>query len=201
MKFLHLAGCLAIWVPNVFAFSISLRACLDRPSQASAQSSTDTFPVLYNNQYGGFGYSKKAISEYNKRVPAGAAKIKVGTGQGIASQALLGKSKVDHEKYAYEIDRGDPLMVQVCEKLGNEASDKYANITIAQVPRKFEKHYFIGEYDGLESVQIDFKGYQLDTIKSIVSDDTIPSKVQVEMVRDILLEKDPEEDSDGEDSD
>ena len=166
----------------------------------TAMKSDDTFPVLYNNQYGGFGYSRKAIEEYNKRVPAGAAKIKTGTGQGIFSQALLGKSEVDQEIYVHEIDRGDPLMVQVCKDLGNDANETYSMIAIAQVPRKFEKHYYIGEYDGLESVQIDFKRYQLDTIKSIVSDGTIASQVQVEMVRDVLLEKKPEEDSDGEDS-
>jgi hypothetical protein len=161
--------------------------------------SDDTFSVLYNNQYGGFGYSDEALKEYNKRVPAGMAKIKVGTGQGIFSQALLGNSEVAGEKHAHEIDRGDPLMVQVCKDLGDEANKKHAKIAIAQVPRKFEKHYFIGEYDGLESVQINFKGYQLDTIKSIVLDDTIPSQVQVEMVRDVLLEQKPKEDSDDSD--
>ncbi len=78
-------------------------------------------------------------------------------------------------------------MVEVCSELGDEANGKYAKIAVREVPRKFEKHNFIGEYDGLEKVQIDFPRYRLDRIKSIVTDDSISSDVKVKMTEDTLL--------------
>ncbi len=80
-------------------------------------------------------------------------------------------------------------MVQICSELGKEANREYAKIAIAQVTRKFEKHYVIGEYDGLENVQIDFRGYQLDRIKCIVNDDSTSSDDKLRMTQDVLLEK------------
>ena len=154
--------------------------------------SGETFPVLYNSCYGGFGYSQKAVEEYNKRLPAGATEIDVTVGNGIFSRTLCqGTKKEDgsDQKFVWDIERGDPLMVQICLELGDEANAQYAKIAIKEVSRKFEKHYVIGEYDGLEQVQIDFKRYQLDKIKRIVNDDSISSEVKVKMTQDTLLEE------------
>ena len=157
--------------------------------------SGETFPVLYNNCYGGFGYSKKAVEEYNKRLPAGSTKINVEVGGGLFSRMLCEGTKEEggsEQKFVWEIERGDPLMVQICLELGDEANGKHAKIAMREVPRKFEKHYVIGEYDGLEQVQIDFKRYQLDKIKRIVNDDSISSEVKVKMTQDTLLEEEEE---------
>ena len=160
------------------------------------------FPVLYNSCYGGFGYSTKAIEENNKRLPVGSSQIDAGRGQGMFSQLLVygeeGKTGPNQavEKYAWDIERHDPLMVQVCLDLGDEASGEHAKISIKQVPTKFKKHYFIGEYDGLESVNIDFKKYQLDKIKCIVNDDSISSTMQAKLTREVLLEVKDDEDED-----
>jgi hypothetical protein len=180
----------AILMPDMLACSIPLRSF---SGQASARISGEMFPVLYNNCYGGFGYSVKAIEEYNKRLPAGSTKINVDVGSGPFSRAYHDGTKQEDGsdmKFVWHIERGDPLMVQVCSQLGDEANGEYAKIAVQQVPRKFEKHYFIGEYDGLEKVQIDFPRYQLDKIKSIVTDDSISSEVKVKMTQDTLLEED-----------
>ena len=193
MKTLQLLA-LSIWIKDVLAFSVSLRSCSYQKSNACAISPSETIPVLYNNRHGGFRYSKKALNEYNKRLPSGAAKIDVERGQGrfsraYAEHARKAETNQVEKKSAWDIKRHDPLMVQVCSKLGVEANGEYAEIAIAQVPRKFENHYYIAEYDGLESVEIDFQGYQLDRIKSIVQQDSLSSDDKVKMTRDVLLEE------------
>ena len=185
---IHFLLLLANLIPDMLACSIPLRSC---SGPASAGISGETFPVLYNNQHGGFDYSRKAVEEYNKRLPAGSTKIKLDVGNGPFSRAFAQGTKSEDgsdQKFVWDIKRSDPLMVQVCSELGDEANGNYAKIAIREVPRKFEKHYCIAEYDGLEQVQIDFKRYQLDRIKSIVSDDSISSDVKVKMTQDTLVE-------------
>ncbi len=144
---------------------------------------------------GGFGYSTNAVEKYNKRLPAGERKISVEFNIGPVAIALTEEMKLEagsnavNEKCTWDIDRGDPLMVQICSELGKEANGEYSKIAIAQVPRKFEKHYVIGEYDGLENVQIDFRGYQPDRIKCIMNDDSTSSDDKVRMPQDVFLEK------------
>ncbi len=155
---------------------------------------TSSFPVLYNSCYGGFGYSAKAVEEYNKRLPAGSTQIDVKYHHGFFTRMLVEDREksagpnAEVKKYVWNIERHDPLMVQVCTELGAEANGEHAEIAIQQVQCRFKNHYCIGEYDGHESVSIDFQKYQLDKIKCIVNDDSISSDVKVKMTSDVLLE-------------
>ena len=129
----------------------------------------DAVPVLYNNCYGGFGFSDKAIDEYNRRLPAGSTQV----------------------KYEWEIGRADPLMVQICRELGDEADEEISKIAIGEVPRKFKDHLLIHEYNGLETVQIDIQRYKLDRINGILSDKVVSNDDKVKMAQEVLLEKNP----------
>ena len=82
--------------------------------------------VVYNNCFGGFGLSRKAIKRYEK---------------------LSGK-KV---RYSTDIDRHDPFLVQAVEELGRKANTPLSDLQIAAIPGN---RYSIEEYDGSEVVNV-----------------------------------------------
>jgi hypothetical protein len=49
-----------------------------------------------------------------------------------------------------EIDRDDPILVQVVEELGNEANGDCAKLRVVEIPDGVE--WIIEEYDGLEHI-------------------------------------------------
>ena len=82
--------------------------------------------VVINSCYGGFGLSNKALDMYKQ---------------------LSNKSEV----YAHELDRTDPILIQVVETLDAEADGFYAKLRIIEIPDDVE--WEITEYDGHESVE------------------------------------------------
>lgn len=119
----------------------------------------DTLPILYNCTYGGFQFSKRAVEEYNKRKDT--------------SEPDLDST------YHLEFDRTNSLMVQIVSELGDEASSQFAKIKLAHIPSRFEHHFKIEEYDGLESVIILYDKYAVDKIREILSDDKLTSESKV----------------------
>ena len=123
--------------------------------------------VVYNACYGGFGLSKEACQRYWDI-----------QGQSIwFEDALWGftvwlvppeerleqkewSSMTGDERFAYNkahseqtwynrnVDRHDPVLVQVVEELGDKANGEYAKLRIEEVYGS----YRIDEYDGNESV-------------------------------------------------
>lgn len=152
------------------------KLCYTSHCPVNAKMTAETFPVLYNDRYGGFSFSKQAIQEYNKRLPAGSTLL-------------------DESSYEHDLSRDDPLMVQVIKELGPEANGKYAKIAMEEVPIKFKKHFLIGEYDGLENVQIDFQGYQMDKIRGILKDDSLSNEAKVQMTQHALDEVEYEDET------
>ncbi len=83
--------------------------------------------IVYNNCYGGFGLSQKAVDMYKE----------------IKNEELLGFD-------AYNIPRYDPILVQVVETLGKDASARFADLQITEI----QGHLFrIQEYDGMEWIE------------------------------------------------
>jgi len=50
----------------------------------------------------------------------------------------------------WNIDRDDPLLIQVIDELGEEANDKYSELKIVEIPDDIE--WEIDEYDGMETI-------------------------------------------------
>jgi len=84
--------------------------------------------IVYNTCYGGFGLSKEAIARYWE---------------------IRGEIPSD-DWYAYEVNRGDPILVQVVEELGKDANDGFSKLAIRELEPGTQ--YRIDEYDGYESV-------------------------------------------------
>lgn len=84
--------------------------------------------VVYNACFGGFSLSPKAVTRYWE---------------------LKGEAEPEGW-YNRNVDRADPILVQVVEELGDEASGSFANLQIEDVPAGAK--WRIDEYDGSESV-------------------------------------------------
>ena len=81
--------------------------------------------IVYNACYGGFGLSPKAIRRYYE---------------------LGGKTES-----VYDIERTDPILVQIVEELGEKANSLYANLRIIDLEPG--TRYRITDYDGFESIE------------------------------------------------
>ncbi len=117
--------------------------------------------VLYNACFGGFTLSEQALRKY--------CEVK-----GIqCSQDRL-----------YSVDCGvprhDPDMVAVVRALGKAANGPCTDIKVKELPRKFLNYYYIEEYDGYESVCIDYKQSRLDRIRAAVENTTAFENATVE---------------------
>jgi hypothetical protein len=88
--------------------------------------------VVINKCFGGFGLSELAQKEYLKR------KVKKWTK----------KEKADF--YDRDVDRADPDLVAVVEKLGDKANGWAADLKVVDIPDKVK--YIIDDYDGVESI-------------------------------------------------
>jgi len=95
--------------------------------------------VLYNACYGGWGVSKKAIELYKLR--------------------NVNFNSINSNLYEDELCRTDPILIQIYNELGKEFNGSYSRIQIKKIPKKYENYYNICEYDGLESIKIDYTNY------------------------------------------
>ena len=130
-------------------------------------------PVLYNQCYGGFSFSTAAVKLYNEL--------------GAAS----GAPSLSSESMARDISRTDRVMAAVVDQLGTAANGLCAEIGVAWVDERFEDYVEISEYDGSESVVIDFMGYKLRQIQNVVECDE-QDEYKIAKIKDILAEAEPE---------
>jgi hypothetical protein len=103
--------------------------------------------VLYCDVYGGWNLSKKAIKMYRER-----------TGK-------INTENPEDNIYFLYIERHDPILLEIYKELGKEFDGKYSQSEIEEIPKKYENYYTITEYDGLETVVIDYHKYDKDMYK------------------------------------
>lgn len=102
--------------------------------------------IVYNACYGGFSLSDKAIARY--------AELK---GLNLVPEknefSFINWKDADTGEYFFDrdLDRTDPILVQVVEELGDEADGRCASLVIEEVPAG--TLYRITEYDGAESLK------------------------------------------------
>lgn len=96
----------------------------------------ETIEVMYNDAYGGFGFSEKALKMYceKKRIEYDS------------------NNKWFTIKMSDKIDRHDIDMLEIVKELGSEANGSHCKIKIEKIPAKYKETYKISEYDGLETV-------------------------------------------------
>lgn len=132
--------------------------------------------VVINRCYGGFGLSHKAVMEYAKIkgfklypfVETRNASGKLNfhkhrpykEGEDVflihySRKPLTKKGTFDDNSYFSdnEIERNDPALIQVVEKLGKEADGHCAKLGIIEIPDNVNWH--VEEYDGIEHIAED----------------------------------------------
>ena len=130
-----------------------------------------SLPVLYNRCYGGFNFSDAAVDLYNEIVErTGGPRI---------------------PSMAYDLKRTDRVMAMVVDELKEASYGLCASIGVAWVEEKFEDYVIVDEYDGCESVSIDFKRYKLDQIRVVVESKEADSW-KVMRIGEILAEDEPD---------
>jgi len=83
--------------------------------------------VVINRCYGGFGLSEDALTEFKNR-----------------------KGITDSDFWELDIDRDDPVLVQLVEEMGEAVDSRYSELKVVDIPDDVE--WTIMEYDGLEWV-------------------------------------------------
>lgn len=98
--------------------------------------------IVINDDWGGFGISFEAMQLYAK-----------------LSGFTLATDDYDNEYlipssgtqiYDSDLQRDDPILIQVIEQLGNKANGIHASLKIVEIPDDVE--WVIQEYDGIEHV-------------------------------------------------
>ena len=90
---------------------------------------SNTTKIVYNACYGGFGLSRKAINRYWE----------------------IQGEPCPKNWYDSDMNRTDPILVQVVEELGKKASGFAADLVIEELPKG--TLYRINECDGYESIE------------------------------------------------
>ena len=92
----------------------------------------ETFKVVINACFGGFGLSGEARAMWRER-------------KGITADARA--------TYADELARDDADLIAVVEELGEKANSTYSQLKVVEVPMWLtEKGWTIEEYDGWEHI-------------------------------------------------
>lgn len=113
------------------------------------------YSVVYNDCFGGFGLSDEAIIRYHELKGVQIYNIKTEFLSYFFYEDLNGRSIAQMQEddaeqfYCWELDRHDPILVQVVQELGEKANGDYANLAIQQISGN---RYRIDEYDGQETV-------------------------------------------------
>ena len=102
--------------------------------------------VLYNACYGGWGISPKAYELYKTR------------NNNVSPRGKIKKI------------RTDPILIQIWHELGPDFDTKYSKTEIDIFPKKYANYITFTEYDGSESVDIDYAQYELDNIKNKIKE-------------------------------
>ena len=119
--------------------------------------------VVYNACYGGFGLSKEAVLRYAELKGITLYEYKDPKFGDMGFHMWIRVPQEEYDKMNREqqnglwfsdddIDRDDPILVQVVEELGSEkASGRCANLVVEEIPKGTA--YRITEYDGYETIE------------------------------------------------
>lgn len=113
----------------------------------------DTITILYNNSYGGFAISNKALELYNNR----------------KKEIKLDVTQANDYDFFWGCNRHDQILVNIFNELGDEFGKSYSKIKSYTIPKIYEKYYDITDYDGLEKVIVNIEKYKLDKINEILN--------------------------------
>ena len=104
--------------------------------------------IVINRDFGGYGLSDQAVREYGKRKGLNL----VEDGPDDHGFTYFYVNEIDENNYFSdrEIERDDPVLVEIVERLGSEANGRYSDLKIVEIPDDVD--WEIMEYDGMEHI-------------------------------------------------
>ena len=133
--------------------------------------------IVINTVHGGFGLSPKAQRRYlelvgkecyfYKHIAASKNYIHIDDDEAKKSMFTLtvtkyfgeGVDTIPTDAYwtDWNIDRDDPLLIQVINELGEESNDKYSELKIVEIPDDIK--WEIDDYDGVETIHEEHRSW------------------------------------------
>ena len=118
-------------------------------------------PLLLNTSYGGFSLDKQTI---------------------IAIQDLFNNKSKGEFDY-YEVKRHDEDLISTVVKGGlRESSGSCCVLSIEYIPSEFLEFYYIDEYDGFESIKLDYSKYLMTKLDLITNNKELSSEQKIEEI-------------------
>jgi len=104
--------------------------------------------IVINRDFGGYGLSDQAVREYGKRKGLNL----VEDGPDDHGFTYFYVNEIDENNYFSdrEIERDDPVLVEIVERLGSESNGRYSDLKIVEIPDDVD--WDIMEYDGMEHI-------------------------------------------------
>lgn len=106
--------------------------------------------IVINTKHGGFGLSKEAKFLYLERA---GIEYTIVAGPDRHTESLYGP-QIEVNKDVWredDIDRDDPILVDLVRQMGSKADGNHAKLKIVEVPAGVK--WNVAEYDGLEWVE------------------------------------------------
>lgn len=110
--------------------------------------------LIYNNCYGGYIISKKVLKLYNKKMKE----------MNPDFVPIVNSTNLFYNRH-------DPVLVDIYNEFGNKLNEEYTDVKLKKIPKIYENHYTIKDYDGLEKVVIEYDKYKVDKVKEILKED------------------------------
>lgn len=110
--------------------------------------------IAINCCYGGFSLSSRAVRLLAERNPK-----------------VYGDLNPEYGYLDYDDDRSESTLVSLIEELGSMASGPHANLRVVEIPDGVP--WFISEYDGSESVKINWRALCAEYVSASELDEGI----------------------------
>lgn len=105
--------------------------------------------IVINKKHGGFHLSKEAILLYGEKKGLNIIAEEDKVIKGL-NHYFLNEEKEESSFAEWEIERNDPVLIEVVEQLGDLANSRYAKLKIVEVPDDVK--WYIHDYYGVEEV-------------------------------------------------
>jgi hypothetical protein len=103
--------------------------------------------IVINDDWGGFGLSDAAIRRYGEIADINLIEVPA---EFYGNEFYI--NEVNDENYFsyYDLERDDPVLVQVVEEMGKDAFGMHASLKVVEIPDDVK--WYVDNYDGIESI-------------------------------------------------
>ena len=105
--------------------------------------------IVINKHYGSFSLSEEAVLLYGDKKGLNIISIRDEAIKDI-NHYYLNEEKEENSFCEWDIERNDPILVEVVEQLGDLADTRHTRLKVVEVPDDVK--WYIHDYDGIESV-------------------------------------------------